>query len=72
MINKTCHLAISKTNKILIDTHCKAEFLRNHDELEGSYITTNQLITSMIRHYLGLEYYQLKAMVENEHNRNKL
>ena len=58
-------------NKILIEKYCKKIFLNEHPELEGSTITSNQLITSLIRFYLQDEYESYRSLAEGELYRNK-
>lgn len=47
-------LACSKIVKNYINNDCKNLFKERYPESEGSNITTNQILTDMIKKYLGI------------------
>lgn len=54
--NCTDMIHCSKQNKILLSKHCLKVFLEEYPQLQGSHVTQNQLLTSLIRYYLADDY----------------
>ncbi len=60
----TEHLCVSKTVKIYVINDCSKKFIKLNPELEGTHITHNQIVTSLIKTYLGI--FKLKHGKHNE------
>lgn len=57
---------VSQVNKKLLTIYCRAELLKSTPDLEGVNVSEDRIITSLIRYYLGLEYFKLKSQTEND------
>lgn len=55
---------VSQVNKILLTKHCRAELLEATPELHGIKLSEDRIMTSIIRYYLGLKYYEAKSKAE--------